>query len=152
MKRTLALLIGMVICASVARGGEVKIKAVTSTGPKNEPATAFSPDTPEVWVLFKTNGAKEGDKLHGVFIADDVGAAAPVRTKVAEKILTLAGDIDDGTFRCTKPTKGWPAGKYHVDIYANDELATTVKFTIEAANKTTKKEAVESGDDNQYSF
>ena len=148
MKRTLAFLIGMMICASVARGGDVKVKAVMTTGPKDEPTTIFTAETPKVLALFKTKGAQKGDKLRGVWIAED---AAPANTKIDEQTLTLEGDTDDGDFSCTKPNKGWPAGKYHVDIYANDELATTVKFTIEAAKKT-EKESKESADDDQYTF
>jgi hypothetical protein len=63
----------------------------------------------------------------------------------------MEGDTDDGYFTFLKPTNGWPAGKYHLDIYANDELATTVKFTIAAAKKT-EKQAKESTDDDQYTF
>ena len=137
--------------ASVARGGDVKVTAVTTTGKKDKPTTIFPTDTPEVWAVFKTKGAKKGDKLRGVLIADDVGDAAPANTKVAEKTLTMEGDTDDGYFTFLKPTNGWPAGKYHLDIYANDELATTVKFTIAAAKKT-EKEAKESADDDQYTF
>ena len=151
MKRALALLIGMMICASVARGGDVKITAVVTSGPEDEPTRIFTTDTPKVLALFKTKGAQKGDKLRGVWIADDVGEAAPANTKIAEKTLTVEGDTDDGDFSCTKPAKGWPAGKYHVDIYANDKLATTVKFTIKAAEKT-KKESEESADDDQYTF
>jgi hypothetical protein len=151
MKQTLALLIGMIICASVARGGDVKITAMTASGPKDKPTTIFTTETPEVLVLFKTKGAQKGDKLRGVWIADDVGDAAPANTKIDEKTLTLEGDTDDGNFSCTKPTKGWPAGKYHVDIYANDELATTAKFTIEATKKTEKK-SEDPADEDQYTF
>jgi hypothetical protein len=151
MKRALAFLLGMMICASVARGGDAKIKAVITTGLKDEPKTTLTPDTPKVHALFKTKGAQKGDKLRGVWIADDVGDAAPANTKIDETSLTLEGDTDDGDFSCTKPTKGWPAGKYHVDIYANDELATTVKFTIEAAAKAEKK-SEDPADDDQYTF
>ena len=38
-------------------------------------------------------------------------------------------------FSLTKPTKGWPAGKYHVDTYLNDKLAVSPEFTITAASK-----------------
>ena len=155
MKRTVALLIGTMICASVARGGDVKITAVMTTGPKDKPTATFTPDTPKVLALFKTKGAQKGDKLRGVWIADDVGEAAPASTTIDESTLTLEGDTDNGDFSCTKPNKGWPAGKYHVDIYANDKLATTVKFTIEAAEKAEKKAEKESkdpADDDQYAF
>ena len=124
---------------------------MTATGPKDKPAKTFAADTPKVFALFKTKGAQNGDKLRGVWIADDVGDAAPANTKIDETTLTLEGDTDDGEFSCSKPTKGWPAGKYHVDIYANDKLATTVKFTIEAAEKT-DKESAGSTDEPQYSF
>jgi hypothetical protein len=137
MKRTLALLIGMMISASVARGGDVTVNAVMTSGPKDKPTTIFTPDAPKVLVLFKTKGVQKGDKLRGVWIADDVGAAAPANTKIDEKTLTLEGDTEDGDFSCSKPNTGWPPGKYHVDIYANDKLTTTVKFTIEAGEKTT---------------
>lgn len=136
--------------ALVARG-DVKITAVTTTGAKDKPTAIFPIDTPEVWAVFKTKGAKKGDKLRAVLIADDVGDAAPANTKVVEKPLTLEGDTDDGYFTFLKPTNGWPAGKYHLDIYANDELATTLKFTIAAAKKT-EKQAKESADDDQYTF
>lgn len=154
MKRTLALLIGMMICAAVARGGDVKVTAVMTTDPKDKPTTLFTPDTPKVLALFKTKGAQTGDKLRGVWIADDVGDAAPANTKIDETTLTLNGDTDDGNFSCSKPAKGWPVGKYHLDIYANDELATTVKFTIEAAKKAekTEKELKDPADDDQYAF
>ena len=155
MKRTLALLVGMIICASVARGGEVTVEAVMTTGPKDKPTTTFTTDTPKVVALFKTKGGQKGDKLRGVWIADDVGDAAPANTKIDEATLTLEGDTDDGNFSCSKPTKGWPAGKYHLDIYANDKLATTVKFTIEApekAEKKTEKESAGSADEDQYTF
>ena len=139
------------ICAAVARGGDVKVKAVIATDPKDKPAKTFAPDTPKLLALFKTKGAQKGDQLRGVWIADDVGDAAPANTKIDETTLTLEGDTDGGEFSCSKPTKGWPAGKYHVDIYANDKLAETVKFTIEAAEKTDKKSAG-SADEDQYKF
>jgi hypothetical protein len=138
---------------SVARGGNVKVTAVMATGPKDKPTTSFAADTPKVLALFKTKGAQKGDKLRGVWIADDVGDAAPANTKIDEATLTLEGDTD-GNFSCSKPTKGWPAGKYHVDIYAIDKLATTVKFTIEAAEAAEKTETQSAGsaDDDQYTF
>jgi hypothetical protein len=146
MKRTFTLLFSALICAAVARAGDVKIKAVMSTGPEGEPTTTFATDTPNIFAFFKTKGAKDGDKVRGVLIAEDVGDVAPANTKVFETSVTLDGDTDDGDFNFSMPTKGWPAGKYRVEIYAGDELATTVKFTIKAASK--KKDSEESeGDD-----
>jgi|GEM_PF-807494 len=126
----------MMICASVARGADIKITVVTSAGEKGKPTTVFTADTPEIWATFKTQGAKKGDKLRGEWIADDVGEAAPANTKIAEKILTLIQDNGGGYFTFLKPTNGWPPGTYHLDIYAGEALATRVAFTIEGAKQT----------------
>ncbi len=53
------------------------------------------------------------------------------------------GGHDNGTFSLSQPKNGWPAGQYRVEIYANDELATKVKFAIEAMEKAEKREAAE---------
>ena len=89
--------------------------------------------------MFETKGAKNGDKVRGVLIAEDVGDAAPANTKVFDKTLTIEGDTEAGDFNFSMPTNGWPVGKYRVEIYVNDELATTTKFTIKAAKS--KKDA-----------
>src|ERR1700752_3078823 len=101
MKQTLALLIGTLICASVMRGGDLKVTAVTTAGPKEKPTAIFNTETPEVWALLKTKGAQKGDKLRGVWIADDVGDAAPANTKIDETALTLEGDAGEASFSCT---------------------------------------------------
>jgi outer membrane usher protein FimD/PapC len=105
----------------------------------------FTPDTEKIYALLKTTGAKNGDKLRAVLIAEDVGDVAPANTKVLETKLDLEGDTDDGDFNFSKPTKGWPIGKYRVDIYLNDQLATTAKFTVKAGSKKSSEEE-ESGD------
>lgn len=151
MKHALALLAGMMICAAGAHGGDMRVTAVTTTGPKDAPTTTFGTDMPKIMALVKTKGARKGDKLRAVWIADDVGDAAPANTTIEETATVLEGDIQNGQFAVSKPNKGWPPGKYHVDIYANDELATTVKFTIGAAEKT-EQGSEDSTDDAQYTF
>jgi hypothetical protein len=69
--------------------------------------TSFTADTPKLFAIFKTKGIKNGDKVRGVLIAEDVGDAAPANTKVLEKTLTLEEDTDDGDFNFSKPTAGW---------------------------------------------
>lgn len=170
MKRVFAWVIGVMICASMARAGDVKITVVTSAGEKGKPTTVFAPDTPEIRATFTTKETKKGDKFRGEWIADDVGEAAPPNTKIGEKTLALEGDNGGGYFTFSKPTKGWPPGKYHLDIYAGDELATTVKFTIEngkqadtqskesasgdskTTEKAPKKDAAADADDAEVTF
>src|SRR6266853_6300511 len=91
--------------------------------------------------MFKTKGAKPGDRIGGVLITEDVGDVAPANTKVLETILDMDGDTEAGDFNFNKPTNDWPVGKYRMEIYVNDEHATTAKFTIKAASS--KKHADE---------
>jgi hypothetical protein len=152
MKKTVPFLIVFIataICVSAANAGDVKVEAYMTNGTQDEAATWFAANTPNILAIFKTKGLKQGDKLRGVLVAEDVGDAAPANTNVLEKILPMDGDTEAGDFKFSKPTKGWPAGKYRVEIYLNDELVTKLQFAIKAAIKPKKhsdEEEEESGD------
>ncbi len=150
MKQTFSVVVGLVvslICLSVVKAGDVSVKVRMTTGPQDPPTTTFASNTPKLYAIFKTEGAKTGDKIRGVLIAEDVGDVAPANTKVLETILDMEGDTDAGDFSFSKPTNGWPVGKYRVEIYVNDQLATAAKFTIKAAKKkSSDEEEEESGD------
>jgi len=149
MKRLFALLIAVLISASVARAGDVKVKVTITTGPEDEAVTSFAPDTAKIYAMFKTKGISKGDKVRGVLIADEVGDAAPAHSKVLETTIALEEDTSDGDFNFSKPKSGWPAGKYHVEIYVNEELATTAKFTVkgEKSKKSEEEESEKSKDE-----
>lgn len=120
------------ICAWHAQAGYPKVEAAIAKDKDTKPAEAFSADIPKLYAFFRTKGTEKGDKLRGVWIAEDVGDVAPDDTKIDEATLTADQDDFYGAFSITKPTKGWPPGKYRVEIYSGDDLATTVKFTITA--------------------
>jgi hypothetical protein len=141
MKRTIALLIAGIICASFARAGDVKITLTITDSEVGEAKTTFPADIPKLYALFKTKGAKDGDKIRGTWIAIDVGDAAPPNAKIDERIFDAEGDTDDGLFSLGKPTNGWPVGKYRFEIYVNDKLATSVNFTIKGGRS--KKDAAD---------
>lgn len=150
MNRLIILLLtGMfAVWISAARAGDVKIKAFMTTEPKGEATTSFSNNAPKLYCMFSTEGLSSGDKIRGVWIADDVGDAAPKGTKIDEKTITAEGDTDDGVFSLSKPNKGWPAGKYRIEIYVGDDLITTSKFTIkEGKSKKTDESSDEKKSD-----
>jgi hypothetical protein len=150
MKPIFALLLALTVSASLVLAADVKITKV-STGPEAEAATTFATDASEIFAIFKTEGISAGDKVRGVLIAEDVGDAAPANTKVLEKSLTLKGDTEDGDFSFSKPTNGWPPGKYRIEIYVNDELGTKTKFLIggDDAGKKKPEESAEIPDKSQ---
>ena len=150
MKRTFSIVVALVvslICLSVVKAGVLSVKVRMTAGPQDTPSTTFASNTPKLYAIFKTEGAKAGDKIRGVLIAEDVGDVAPANTKVLETILEMDGDTETGDFTFSKPTNGWPVGKYRLKVYVNDELATTANFTIKAAEKkSADQEEEESGD------
>lgn len=146
MKRIFALLLVSLIGASIAGAGEAKVEAVIAVDKDTKPTTTFAADVPKLYAFFRTKGTESGEKLRGVWIAEDVGEAAPANTKIDEATLTADQDDFYGAFSLSKPNKGWPVGKYRVEIYDGDELATTVEFTI-GASKSKKNSDDDSKDD-----
>jgi outer membrane usher protein FimD/PapC len=108
------------------------VEAAIAVDKDTKPTDTFDATVPKLYAFFRSTGTSKDDKFRGVWIADDVGGAAPANTKIDEASLAADQDNFYGAFSLTKPTNGWPPGKYHIDIYVNDDLATTVKFTIAA--------------------
>ncbi len=72
-----------------------------------------------------------GDKIRCIWIAQDVGKAAPAGYQVDEACSEADGLHASGVFTLSKPKSGWPEGKYRVDIYVGPRIAETLAFTIE---------------------
>jgi outer membrane usher protein FimD/PapC len=85
-------------------------------------------------VIYSTQGVKAGDKFRGALVADHADHIAPEKRNMIEAELTLDGDTDAGALSFKKPVGDWPVGDYHVEIYINDKLVATAKFTITPAN------------------
>ena len=96
-----------------------------------KPGNVFRPDSPKIVCVFKVEGAGVGAKTRSVWIAEDVGKAAPPNYKIAEKTLVLPF-LDSGAFSLSKPNKGFPVGSYRLEIDLGDKLAKTLKFRVAA--------------------
>jgi hypothetical protein len=139
MTQTLSWLAFPLIWAAVAIAAEVHIDAYITNSPEAERASIFSPETHSFYAMFKAKGLSPGDKVRGVWIADDVGDAAPPNFKIQETALTAQDATLDAQFSLTKPG-AWPRGDYHVEIYVNDKLAAKVKFSIKPLTTPKKQE------------
>jgi hypothetical protein len=148
MKRLIPLTVVLLLCALHAPAADITVEAVMAKDGDSEPTDTFAPDIPKIFAFFKTKGSKKGDKFRGVWIAEDVGDAADPETKIDEATVTADEDDQGGSFSLSKPTKGWPMGKYRVDIYAGDSdaVAASVKFTIKEGGKSEESEESSSQD------
>jgi hypothetical protein len=140
MKRTLFLVFVALACHiaggpfHVAGQSTEKTKLLHATLAQNKygaVTSKFSPDTLKIYAFWKGEALKAGDKLRAVWIAEDVGFVAPRDSKITEARVTAEKPDDGGTFALARPTGGWPVGKYRLEIYVGDDLAETLKFTIE---------------------
>jgi hypothetical protein len=113
-----------------ASAADLEVQAVVALDADTQPATTFAADVPQLMAFFLSTGSQKGDTIHGVWIAEDVGDAAPPETEIDGATITCDKADCSGTFTLTKPTKGWPIGLYRVEISWNDELATTAEFEI----------------------
>ena len=99
------------------------------------PTTVFDPDTPKVVCVWKAEGVTPGTRVRSVWIAEDTGGMAPPNFKIDEAssiASTSAKSFDKGgSFNLSRPTHGWPIGRYRVDIYLDQQLAKTARFTIQ---------------------
>lgn len=131
MKRSLlGLILALACCVTVRADDKKVLHAALALDQDTKPTTKFAPDAPKIYAFYIGDAIKTGDKIRGVWIVEDVGDAAPKGAKIDEATLTAAKDNPSDAFSLTKPTKGWPLGKYKVEIYDNDKLAETLHFTI----------------------
>ena len=107
------------------------VQSVVAKDSDTPPATKFGTDVPQLHTFFKSTGTRKGDPFRAVWIAEDVGAAAPKETKIDEATLVADKDNFEAAFSMSKPTKGWPVGTYRTEIHLGDKLASTAKFSIE---------------------
>lgn len=74
---------------------------------------------------------KTGEKIRCIWIAQDVGKAAPADYHVDEASFSADGTRTAGTFTLSKPKAGWPEGKYRAEIFLGTELVAKLPFMIE---------------------
>lgn len=109
-------------------------QAVLGTGVTRDsdiinPTTVFATDTPKIFCAWKVDGLKAPTAIRGAWVAEDVGKAAPPNYKIDEATILMSAP-GKGQFSLSKPNKGFPAGKYRLEIYVGAQLTKTVPFTV----------------------
>lgn len=112
----------------------------TCTALKNDtcadPTDRFPPTVEVVHVVYRTKTIPKKDEIYTIrWIGEDVGQVAPPNTVIAtldEKVTdnpAVATSYSVNT-HLTKPTAGWPVGKYRVEIERAGTIETTARFAI----------------------
>ncbi len=131
----LAVIVLFIVLA-IANGGEFRF----STANISEPAMASSVDPVSMKPVSKTDVFSPQSPI---IYATALVKNAPSDTKISAKWIYVDAKIDIATvdvkttqtnqyvaFNLTRPANGFPAGEYKVEIYLNDKLKETIKFTV----------------------
>ena len=129
--------------AAAEAPGRIQFNAVLCKSIKNdrpvEPTTKFTKDAAAIWGMWQSAEIKRGATVRTVWIAEDVGKAAPANTQITEAAVVVddkalgarQADGYHGSFNLTRPTAGWPLGKYRVDLFVDGKLLRAIRFTVQ---------------------
>lgn len=97
--------------------------------------TSFTPTTGEIFLLCDTKAVKKGDSLKAEWYLISSTDGKLSNLKITEKALPVEKDIPPGlvftsNMSLSKPTNGWPAGTYRVDLYLNKDKINSYQFDV----------------------
>ncbi len=116
------------------------VHAFLANDEKGKPATTFSADAVNIYLIWKGEGLQPGDEIRVVWIAEEVGAASPEESKIGERSIPVHKSNDGGSCFVSRPRdRTWPVGKYRAEIYIGKRVVAVQRFTIraEAAKEVT---------------
>lgn len=89
----------------------------------------LAPTIPEITYFYQLAPEVSGE-VTSRWIAQDVGDAAPPDYLIGSTTVTL-GPGQDGAFTLSRPTNGWPLGKYRIELLVNGRPLAVEPFVIQ---------------------
>lgn len=128
--RLLSIFCGLAF-AMAALAGEPHFGNLVFTGDADSKLAKeeFATDTPKIFLHVQLQDVANDTKLSAAWIAEKTDAA-PANYKIDSTELTANEGMDEATFTLSKPTAGWPAGDYRVDLSVNGKVAASGNFRI----------------------
>jgi len=93
-------------------------------------ANQFSAATPKICARWQGHNLPPQAKIRAVWIAENIGDAAPPDYTIDESTALTSDPNSNGTFTLSRPGNGWAPGDYRVEFYIDDALNETVKLKI----------------------
>lgn len=133
-KRTMGWAVSVLMAgaflAAAAQAGEPRFEnPVLSDARDGAAKKVFAPNTAKIFLAARLADVKSGSKLRGVWIAEKTKVAPP-NYQIDSTEMTGGGLMNLVTFSLSKPTAGWPAGDYRVELSINGKPAGTVRFSV----------------------
>ncbi len=95
-----------------------------------EPTTRFARDAGRIYCAWVVKGSSQPVAVRGVWYAWDVDKAAPPDYRIDEATVDIERD-SKGSFSVSQPDRGWPAGRYRLEIYLDSRPSQVLHFVVE---------------------
>jgi hypothetical protein len=132
VKTTLVLAIATLLALSFAipveAAGFTNI-VLSATKDGGTAQSNFPIDTPVIYVSADLVDIASTSKLTFSWISVDSHGVAPANYTI-DKVDLAVGSNNQADSQISKPTAGWPAGTYRVDLAIDGTVATSVPFSI----------------------
>src|SRR3954463_11683604 len=106
------------------------IQATVASEKEGEAKTAFLTNTPKIYGRWQGSSLTAGDIIRAVWVAEAFGKEER-DAKITEAEVKAQKASDGGIFSLARPEGGWPIGRYRLELYIDNKLATAVKFKVE---------------------
>ncbi len=129
-RRTLELASKPMIVAGAKPADTQKFVAGVSSQPFGRFESEISSANASIYARWQGRGLRPRSKIRAVWIAENIGDAAPPDYKIDEASTLATRPDSHGSFTLSRPETGWTPGTYRVEFYINETLVQTVKLTI----------------------
>ena len=137
-----ARIVSVTLCEQVDNTGTIPINI----------RQQFSSDVPAIHALVELSQLSSGTQIKGSWISVDAIDVPNYEIDFAEVLVDQSEAVVH--FSLSRPTNGWPAGNYKLDIYLNGKLSASSTFSIRRGTITpspqTSKSQTFSGFNGQY--
>ena len=106
----------------------LSIAAAKSSDGKAE--TSFRSNAPQIVVRWRGENLPVGCVVRVAWIAEDVGDVVDRNFVVDQDETGVPSPTFSARFTISRPSDGWAAGKYRVDLFVDDVLRDTLGITI----------------------
>src|SRR5260370_37960700 len=94
---------GTAVDAVAQSTGKKSLNAFLAVGKESKRTTSFSSDVSSIYAYWKGQEREAGDKIHTIWIAEDIGEAAPKETKILEGDAKVYKSDEDRAFSLSRP-------------------------------------------------
>ncbi len=122
----------LVLCAAfAAQAGAARYEKLMLTDVKDGQTArqTFDPKTKKIYLSAWLTDVAPGAKLKSVWFAEK-NNVTPDNFKLDSVEIIVRGKMNRVTYSLSKPKKGWPVGTYRLELFIDDKLTDTVRFSV----------------------